>query len=354
MAGEARSGPGRSSDDAAKVAVIVPTLDGRDMLRECCAALRRQEFREFRVRVVDNGSTDGTREMLASDFPEVDVVRLRRNRGFAAAVNSGVAAGDEPYVALLNNDAVPEPRWLGELVERGESVSQEGSWASVLLWADRPGTIQSAGLSVHRDGTPARLRDGEPVESLPRAAFEVLGASGGAALYRRSMLERLGSFDERFFAYAEDVDLSLRARLMGYSCALVPTARVVHRHMSTAKRTPNLAAYLHYRNVVLYLVKTMPLRRLIAQLPRFSLTGLRPLLKAPWSGEGWALLAARFGIAKHLPHALRERVRLRRRARVAFEDIEPLFIEPLLVDSADLSPRRGRDGGGGSGAASGA
>lgn len=326
-----------------KVAVVIPTYNGRGMLRECCEALRRQEFSEFRVRVVDNASTDGTREMLASEFPEVAIVRLRRNHGFAGAVNAGIRAGGETYVALLNNDAIPEPAWLGDLVRRAESAPREDFWASVLLRrpkilrAAKAYTIQSAGLSIHRDGTPARLRDGEPVWSLPAEPYEVLGASGGAALYRRSMLEDVGLFDERFFAYAEDVDLSLRARLLGHRCALVPTARVEHLHMATSRRTPNLAAYLHYRNVVLCLVKTMPAGRLLAQLPRFALTGLRPLLKRPWRGEGWALLpwfiAARFGIAKHLPHAIRERLRLRRRARVSFEELTRLF-----ADAADRAP----------------
>ena len=331
-----------------KVAVVIPTYNGRGMLRECCKALRRQEFREFRVRVVDNASTDATPGMLAREFPEAGVIRLPRNRGFAGAVNRGIKAGDEPYVALLNNDATPEPRWLGELVRRAESASGEGFWASVLL--REPGAlltakrhvIQSAGLSIRRDGTPVRLGEGRGVGSLRAEPYEVLGASGGAALYRRSMLEDVGLFDERFFAYVEDVDLSVRARLLGHRCALVPTARVVHWHMFTARRTPNLTAYLHYRNIVLYLVKTMPTGRLFAQLPRFALTGLRPLLRRPWRGEGWALLAARFGIAKHLPHAIRERQRLRRRARVSFEDIEPLFGD--RADRADDVPRARRRG----------
>ncbi len=336
----------------AKVAVVIPTYNGRGMLRECLGALRRQEYRGFRIRVVDNASTDGTREMLASEFPEVGVVSLPRNRGFAGAVNRGIKAGGEPYVALLNNDTTPEPKWLGELVRRAERAPREGFWASVLL--REPGVlltakrqvIQSAGLSIRRDGTPVRLGEGRGVGSLSAEPYEVLGASGGAALYRRSMLEDVGFFDERFFAYVEDIDLSVRARLLGHRCALVPTARVVHWHMFTARRTPNLTAYLHYRNIVLYLVKTMSAGRLSAQLPRFALTGLRPLLRRPWRGEGWALLAARFGIAKHLPHAIRERQRLRRRARVSFEDIKPLFADPAAdrADRADDAPRARRRG----------
>ena len=163
--------------DETRIAVVIPTYDGRGMLRDYCEALRRQEFRDFRVRVVHNASTDGTREMLRREFPEVGLLRLPRNRGFAGAVNAGIRAGDEPYVALLNNDAMPEPEWLGELVRRAESASGESFWASVLL--REPGAlltakrhvIQSAGLSIRRDGTPVRLAEGRGVRSLNCASL---------------------------------------------------------------------------------------------------------------------------------------------------------------------------------------
>jgi hypothetical protein len=289
--------------------IVIPTWNGRELLRACLQALRRQSFPDFHTCVVDNGSTDGTREMLAEDFPEVKLIALPRNFGFARAVNEGIRAGAEPLVGVLNNDVVPEPGWLEALVRRAQSAPEETQWTSALLWARQPDRVESAGLGIRRDGTPVIPWRDQPLSALPSEPTEVFGAYGGAALLRRSMLDRIGLFDERFVSFGEDVDLALRARLAGYRCLLVPSARGVHRHRATADRIPNRVAYLEYRNTVLYLVKNMPLGFLARRLPRFALTGLRPLLKAPWRGLGWALVAARFGILWNIPYALRARRR---------------------------------------------
>ncbi len=309
----------------ASAAVVVPTWNGRRMLVECLDALRAQEFRDFEVRVVDNASTDGSVRALRRDFPEVRVIALRRNLGFTGAVNAGIRAGTEPLVATLNNDARPRPEWLGDLVGYAAEDARAGLFASLVLEAEDPDTVDSAGLTLGRDGTPRCLFRGESEASVPREPTPVLGASAAAALYRRRMLDDIGLFDERFFAYGEDVDLSLRAQLAGHRCMFVPSARVLHVRMGTARRMPALVPYLHYRNTVLYLAKNMPVGWLARRAPKLALSGLRPLLFAPWRVEGWAIMLARFGILRHMLHALSRRQRVRRKSRVEFEQIERLL-----------------------------
>ena len=170
----------------ALVGIVIPTWNGKTMLRECLTALRAQTFRDFAVYVADNGSTDGTREMLATEFPEARLVALPNNRGFTGAVNAGLRAGTEPLVALLNNDVLAEPTWLAELVGRAQAHPEESIWACVTVWVHRPELIESAGVALFRDGTPAILRRTEPLSALPQAPVRVPGASGGAALFRRA------------------------------------------------------------------------------------------------------------------------------------------------------------------------
>ena len=313
------------SGKTSAIGVVVPTFNGRDVLSACLDALRKQTFRDFTVHVVDNASTDGTAEMLEAEHPEVHLVRNSRNLRFAAAVNAGIRAGREPYIALLNNDACPAPNWLAELHARAVAHAGESAWASVMLWTDRPDILQSAGLTLRADGTPLALRRGEPLSALAPQPVEVLTPSGGAGLYRRSLFEDIGLFDERFEMYVEDLELGLRARLAGHRCTLVPSARVDHRHRTTTSRTPGLTAYFEHRNMVLCLLKTMPFGFLCRVLPRFIFTGLRPLVAAPWRCEGWAMLGAKFGVLRHAPYALGKRREIRGAMRASDDDIERLF-----------------------------
>ena len=321
-----------------RMAIVIPTWNGREMLSSCLASLKQQTFTDFQMYVVDNGSTDGTDEFVKKEHPEAQVLRLDTNRGFSVAVNRGIAAGSEPLVLMLNNDVELEPHCLAALADRADAAPEESIWTGVLLWAHRTDLIESGGLSLFHDGTPAILYRTQPLNALPDQPEEVLGAYGGLALYRREVLERVGVFDERFVFYGEDMDLALRARLAGFRCALVPSARGVHRHMATSSRRPNLSAYLQYRNIVFYIWKNMRAGLLWRWLPRFALSGFRPLLLSPWRGLGWALVGAKFSILWHLPYLLLERRNVRATRKVADAEIEKLFVEGRSRPTAEMRP----------------
>ena len=210
------------------VEVLIPHHSGREQLRRALESLRRQTV-PAAVCVLDNGSTDGSREMLVSDYPAVRVVALGENRGFGAAVNAGAHSSEARMVCLLNNDAEADERFVEELLAAGAESGAEAV-AGVLRLPD--GTIDSAGVQADRSLVAYDHLHGEPYPP-PAAGAAPLGPSGGAAAFDRDAFLRLGGFDEGFFAYLEDVDLALRLRLAGLGCALAPRAFAWHRHAGT-------------------------------------------------------------------------------------------------------------------------
>ncbi len=240
----------------ATVSLVVPTWNGKERLLRCLEALSRQTYGDVSTVVVVNGSEDGTVEALSA-YPWLRVIVNRRNVGFAAAVNQGIRASDGAYVALLNDDAFPEPGWLEALVRAMEEDDRVGACASLLVFAQRPGVVQSAGIAMDRAAIAWDRLRGRPVTEA-REACEVFGASAGAALYRRSMLERIGLFDERFFAYLEDVDLAWRAQIAGWDCRYVPDALVRHLTSASLGEGSPLKKQLRARNKIWTVVKNAP------------------------------------------------------------------------------------------------
>jgi GT2 family glycosyltransferase len=251
------------------VSVVIPTVRGRSWLPACITALRGQTLRDFEIIVVDNASSDGSAAWLAAQ-PDVRVIRNESNLGFAAACNQGIRAGNTPFVALLNDDARPEPQWLEALVramQHPQSLISDpqplrvGACASLMLFADRPAVVQSAGIAMDRAAIAWDRLRGYPADSVEaQQPREVFGASGGACLYRRAMLDEIGLFDERFFAYLEDVDLAWRAQRAGWRCLYVPQARVLHHTSATSGEGSAFKNRLLGRNKVWLAVKNARLR----------------------------------------------------------------------------------------------
>jgi GT2 family glycosyltransferase len=243
------------------VTVAVPTLAAGEVLGACLRALESQTVDEFEVVVIDNS---GTRRVQASNAPissRVRVIANDHNVGFGAAVNQAFRVSTAPYLATLNDDAVADPRWLETLLADAEAhprTGQEriGMWASEVRLAGTE-ELDSAGMLIAADGSGKQRR---PPAALVDA--EALLPSGSAALYRRTMLEEIGLFDESFFLYCEDTDLGLRAQWAGWGCRYVPGAVVEHRYSHTAGRASPLKAYYVERNRLNTIVKNFPARML--------------------------------------------------------------------------------------------
>ena len=299
----------------ARVTVVIPTWNGRELLEGTLRALAGQRFADFGTIVVDNGSTDGTVEYLRERHPGVDVVALDGNRGFAGAVNAGIARAQGDYVALLNNDAEPEPGWLAELVAALDADPSAGSAASKLRMLHEPGVLDGAGDVVTWYGATWRRGHGEPDRGQYDEPGVVASACAGAALYRRRALEEVGAFDERFFAYLEDTDWGLRAQLAGWPCLWVPGAVAYHLGGATTRRMGDLETELLARNTLALVLKSFPAGRLVVWAPLIAGYQAWVLGQAVRRGSWRAVLRGWSTALRRLPATLRARADVKRRTR---------------------------------------
>ncbi len=215
------------------ITVIVVNLNRVNLLRNCLASLSRQTLPPEAIIVVDNASTDSSRDMVAREFPHVQLLPLSSNHGFCAANNRGIALARTEFIALLNNDATAEPGWLADLHAEAQSNPRVGMVASKILVAGRPGIIDKVGHGIYFDGQNRGRGSGEPDHGQYDHLTDILWPDGCAALYRRDMLTEIGGFEESFFAYADDAELGLRARSAGWLARFAPTAVVHHERGAT-------------------------------------------------------------------------------------------------------------------------
>lgn len=211
-------------------AVYIPHFNGFGRLERALLSLREQT-RPVGVVVVDNGSSDGSPELLRERFPDVGLVELERNLGFGPALNRAIATRPADPVLLLNNDVECEPRFVEAMLEAAGGGAE--MVAGVLLQETAPELIDSAGVVADRTLMGFDYLHGEPVAALERAAAP-LGSTGGAALYRHDAFEAAGGFDERIFLYYEDLDLALRLRAAGARCVLAAGARAIHAYSASS------------------------------------------------------------------------------------------------------------------------
>lgn len=259
---------------SASVSIIVVNWNGRHHLQPCLSALFAQTYPNFEVILVDNGSTDGSQAFVQEQFPDVRLIALPENVGFAQGNNVGIRASTADYIATINNDTKVAPNWLTALVETAEANPTVGTCAAKLLFWDQPDMINSAGICLDRAGIAWDRLGGQPNSTTQTPPMPVFGASGGAALYRRTMLNQIGLFDEDFFAYLEDVDLAWRARLAGWDCLYVDTAVILHHHSATAIEGSPFKNKLLGRNKVWTILKNYPWPLLLRYLPAILLYDL--------------------------------------------------------------------------------
>jgi len=253
-----------------RLSAIVVNFRRPELLREClrslATALERVEGATELV-VVDNGSADGSNDLVRAEFPGATLVALERNRGFGGGVNAGLERSSGEFVLLLNNDATVEPEAIAELLGVAETAADVGSVAAQMRFADRPETINSAGIGIDRLGVAYHRLLGAPTSASEREPVEVFGASGGAALWRRSALESVGCFYEPFFVYLEDVDVAWRARMRGWRALYAPGAIVYHHHSATAVHASDFKYRWVGRNRLRLLARNADRRQLLRHAP---------------------------------------------------------------------------------------
>lgn len=252
-----------------QIDVVIPNYNGKAFLYECLTSLRNQTCKDFNVLVVDNGSTDGSVEYLQAEFQEVKVIALPENKGFSAAVNAGINSGKAPLVFLLNNDTKVAPHCIEYLLEAALQNQGFDFFASKMINYHDHSLLDGAGEGFLRGGVGYRLGTMENDSRFYSTSREVFGACAGAALYRKSLFEEIGTFDEDYFAYLEDVDFNLRANCRGKKCWYVSEAEVYHiGSATTGSKINEFTVRLSTKNNFNTIVKNYPSSLLL----RFSLT----------------------------------------------------------------------------------
>lgn len=273
-----------------KVAVVVPNWNGLDSLGACLDSLLAQT-QPVEVVVVENGSVDGSVEFLAKQYPTVTVLAQPVNLGFAGGVNVGIRYAITQgcdYVALFNNDAVAKADWLERLVG-AMSDTTVGITTCTLMSIDER-HLDSSGDQYSVWGLPYPRGRGEADIMKYTQQTEIFGASGGASLYRVAMLNQIGLFDEDFFAYYEDVDISFRAQLAGWKVRYAPAAIAYHQIGATSGKIHGFTTHQTMKNLPLLLYKNVP-RKLLWRIGwRFTLAHSLFFWRAVSRGQGWPAL----------------------------------------------------------------
>ncbi|MBI4858853.1 MAG: glycosyltransferase family 2 protein [Candidatus Riflebacteria bacterium] len=294
---------------ALSVSVIVLNWNGADHLAPCLESVRRLTFPRRDLWLVDNASQDDSADRAERDFPEIGLIRNSTNLGYAGGNNVGFRSTRGDLVLLVNNDTVLDPDAVEPLVESFERDPDLASGAPRLLYYDRPDVINSAGLEIRADCQPSSRGMGQPDGERFREPTEVFGAHGACVMYRRSALERVGVFDEEFFAYNEEFDLAWRLRLAGYRAGYVPASRVLHREAMSLRQRPDRILYLMERNRIWAMVKNLGWGTLVRRLPRLLLAEVQALRHCV--GIRTAVpLRARWDALKGLPGMLGKRRRV--------------------------------------------
>jgi GT2 family glycosyltransferase len=323
------------------VCVIVPNWNSEDSLAACLDSLLAQSL-QAHIIVVDNGSTDGSVALIEKHYPTAEIIRHDKNKGYAGGVNPGFRRAMElgsHYAAPFNNDAVADKDWLESLVNYLDKHSEAGIATCKLLNADGS-HIDSTGDYYTNWGLPYPRGRGETDITKYDSETEIFGASGGASLYRVSMLQEIGLFDEAFFAYYEDVDLSFRAQLTGWKVAYVPDSIVHHETSTTGRKIKGFFAYQTMKNLPLILYKNVPRRFLFRVGWRFLLAHTMFLGRAISRGQGWPALKGDARATAYFFTKFGERRRIQKSKKVSDDYIWSIMVHDLPPNARALRKLR--------------
>jgi GT2 family glycosyltransferase len=312
--------------DGSSVAVVIVNKDAGLLLHRTLSALERQTVAPGRVIVVDNASEDGSIDGLEERFARIDLHRLDENLGFAGGNNYGVRAADGyEWIALLNPDAFAEPTWLEQLLRAAGEHPEFSFFGSRLLSVASVNRLDGTGDVYHVSGLAWRRDHGKRMLNGEPGPGEVFSPCAAAALYRRDALMDVGAFDESFFCYFEDSDLSFRLRLRGHRCFYVPDAVVNHVGSATTGRISDFTIYHSLRNDLWTWAKNMPAPLVWRYMPQHLMANLMTVGFYTLVGRGPAALRAKRDALKGLPRILAERRRLQAEMTVSARELNALL-----------------------------
>jgi GT2 family glycosyltransferase len=331
-----------------RVAVVVVNYKGIEDTKHCLEGLYRQTFKDFIAVAIENGSHDGStdefRKFEKKYGDRIVALYNDKNLGFDGGVNTGIRwAMQYPeieYVILCNNDAIPDTKWVESLVSAADKNKDRGIVTSLLLLKDGT-TIDSTGDWYSKWGLPFPRNRHDKTKEAPKGE-DVFGGTGGASLYRISMLKEIGIFDEDFFAYYEDVDISFRAQLTGWKVYYEPKAIAYHQQGATADRMPgHFAVYQTFKNLPLVFIKNVPLGLFVSVGLRFWLAYTMMLGNAIAKGRGGAAVRGwLMSIVLFWVSGLPKRFKIQKQKKVSTAYIRSILWPDLPPDQTGLRKLR--------------
>jgi GT2 family glycosyltransferase len=284
------------------ISIIIPNYNGLEMLKQCLKSLDESILKPTEIIIVDNGSSDHSVEWVSENYPNIICIVNENNKGFSPAVNQGIAISKYKYVILLNNDVVVKNTWLQHLIDIAETNENIFSVSSKMLQYYNPDLIDDAGDSYTILGWAYKRGDGTCAETNYNKTDNIFSACAGAALYRRSILNEIGYFDENFFAYLEDVDLGFRALNAGYTNIFCSNAIVYHIGSATSGSKYNtFKIALTARNSVWLMYKNFHPFHWIVNLPFIIIGFMVKFIFFSIKGFGFDYLKSSLNAFKKLP-----------------------------------------------------
>jgi hypothetical protein len=322
-----------------RVCIVIPNWNGADMIVECLRSLEMQTY-PADILVVDNGSVDDSVKIIEKTFPKARLIKLPKNMGFDGGVNAGIRpALREGYdaIAIFNNDAVADRQWLKHLVDAMKADNKRGVVSCKQLYTDKK-HIDSTGDFYSVWGMPFPRGRNQVDTGQYDEPEELFSAPAAATLYRAKLFQQIGIFDEKFFAYYEDIDISFRARLAGWKIWYEPTAIIYHQVNATSSKLGSFSRYHSTKNFFMVYVKNMPGWLFWKYLPLFLLQAARLCTSSFLKGGGWAYTK---GVAKaiwYAPQVLMDRFRIQHRRKVSVASIDDMLYHHRPPKIPDFRP----------------
>lgn len=304
------------------LSVVIPNWNGMKFIGMCLDSFQASTCQDYEIIVVDNGSTDGSKELIKEKYPSVKIIELPENLGFARACNEGIKATERKYVCLLNNDIKIHPDWLTELYEGMERHPECGMGTSKMLFMDQRDVFYNTGDLYHIWGVGGGRGQGEKDYGQYEQEEYVFGACAGAGIYRRTMLEEIGLFDEDFFIFAEDVDLNFRANWARYKTIYLPKAVVYHIGTATVGLYSDRYIYLCNKNDINVLVKNMTLSmycKYFLKIIGHQLDSTRYFIQR---GKGHIVLKSKIGALFQFYKMIIRRYSIQKNTKCTFKEIQ--------------------------------
>lgn len=312
------------------VSVVIPNWNGEKFLPLSLTSLKKSKLKDLEIIVVNNGSTDKSVEYIRKNHPDVRLINLNKNYGFAFACNRGIEASRVKYVFLLNNDMEVDENCLGELFKTMEEHPECSAAAVKMMFYDRRDKIYNTGDMLSIAGTGGHRGFGEIDKGQYEEQEYVQGVTAGAGFYRKSVFDEIGLLDEDYFIFSEDVDWNLRAVLAGYKAIYVPNALCYHIGTATVGVYSDRYVYLFMRNNLFNLFKNIPLVLIFKHLRSILAYYFQYIRYFCLRGQGVAILRGRISNLLHFPKTMIKRLKIQPQRKIGLNKFEDIVVRRNL------------------------